>query len=251
MLLSFCLLACGNTTKPGRLVWSDEFDYTGQPDSSKWNFETGDGCPKNCGWGNNEAEIYTRNKANVRVENKSLIIEAIKSDGGWTSAKITSHTKMHFTYGRLEFRAKLPVGKGTWPAIWMLGESVTTKGWPDCGEIDIMEHVGKDPGIVQSVIHNRSSFGNSVNIGSKSVKTSDSEFHLYGINWTKGKIEFFIDDVNFYTYQPTIKDNSTWPFDEPFYLIMNIAMGGNLGGPYIDPALTHARMEVDYVRVYQ
>lgn len=243
--------SCSVLTSPAKLVWADEFDYSGPPDSTRWNYELGDGCPANCGWGNNEAEKYTNLPANVRAENGLLIIEAVKSDTGWTSAKITSQRKGSFTYGRIEFRAKLPAGTGTWPAFWMLGESINSKGWPACGEIDIMEHVGRNPGVVQSAMHTGSSFGDTVNKGSTSINAFDSEFHIYAANWTPDKIEFMVDGVPYYTYQPAVKDANTWPFDSPFYIIMNIAMGGNLGGPTIDPSLQAVRMEVDYVRVYQ
>ena len=251
VLAGCCLITCINTTKTNRLIWSDEFDYNGSLNNTKWNYVTGDGCPHNCGWGNNEAEIYTKDAANVRVENGSLIIDALKSSNGWTSARVTSQAKMSFTYGRVEFRAKLPVGVGTWPALWMLGENFATKGWPACGEIDVMEHVGRNPGVVQSVLHSPSSFGNTVNKRDTIVSNFNSDFHIYQANWTKEKIEFSIDGVIFYTYQPKERDSNTWPFDSPFHIIMNIAMGGNLGGPAIDPTLTQARMEVDYVRVYQ
>lgn len=251
LLISIIITSCGNISKPGRLILSDEFNYTGALDSSKWSYELGDGCPDLCGWGNNDAQIYTSHLANARIQDGILIIEAVKNGDQWTSARIISKSKMNFTYGRIEFRAKLPTGIGTWPALWMLGESVTTKGWPACGEIDVMEHVGRNPSVVQSVLHTPSSFGNTINKRDTIVNTFDSDFHIYAANWTKDKIEFSIDEVIFYTYQPEVKDSATWPFDSPFFIIMNIAMGGNLGGPVIDPTLTLARMEIDYVRVYQ
>jgi beta-glucanase (GH16 family) len=252
LLLLSCLILQANhpTEKKGKLIWSDEFNYSGQPDSTKWNYETGDGCPNLCGWGNNQLEVYTNHPTNVRVENGSLVIDAVKNNCQWTSARITNKGKINFTYGRVEFRAKLPAGKGSWPALWMLGESVTTKGWPACGEIDVMEHIGRDPGIVQSVLHTPASFGNTVNKASWPVETFQS-FHIYEANWTRDKIQFSVDGVVFYTFQPAEKNEKTWPFDSPFYIIMNVAMGGNLGGPASDPNLTLARMEVDYVRVYQ
>ena len=244
------LFSCVNTPVPIRLILSDEFTDSGSPDSTKWSYDLGDGCPNLCGWGNNDAQIYTRDPKNVRVENGFLIIDALKENGQWTSARLTSKSKMNFTYGRIEFRAKLPDGVGTWPALWMLGESVSSKGWPACGEVDVMEHVGRNPRMVQSVLHTPSSFGNTINKKDTLITTYNSDFHIYGANWTKEKIEFFIDGVTFYRYQPATKDDSTWPFDLPFFIIMNIAMGGNLGGP-IDNNLSQARMEVDYVRVYQ
>lgn len=246
----FLLISCtpsGHT----RLVWSDEFDYTGQPDTTQWNYETGDGCPENCGWGNNEVEVYTKDPANVRVENGALVIEAVKTAGQWTSARITTKSKMSFTYGRIEFRAKLPAGTGTWPALWMLGENITTKGWPACGEVDVMEHVGRNPGVVQSALHTPGSHGDTVNKGSIKVNAFDSDFHLYEAVWTADRIQFFADGTHYYTYQPASKNEGNWPFNGPFFVIINLAMGGNFGGPEIDPVLSKVRMEVDYVRVYE
>ncbi len=251
IFLVSCFTSCGNTSESERLIWSDEFDNTGKPDVAKWNYETGDGCPKLCGWGNNEAQLYSANKANVFIENGLLIINAIKKDNQWTSGKITTQAKAMFTYGRIEFRAKLPKGHGTWPALWMLAESVTTEGWPACGEIDVMEHIGRRPTEVQSALHNTMTFGDNASKASTIVKTFDSEFHVYAANWTKDSIDFYVDNKKFYTYNPIIKDKTTWPYDQPFYIIMNIAMGGNFGGPAIDATLTLVRMEVDYVRVYQ
>jgi beta-glucanase (GH16 family) len=250
-VIGCCLLSFSNNHKPDGLIWSDEFNYTGSPDSTKWNYETGDGCPDRCGWGNNEAQIYTKDLKNVRVENGSLIIDALKTGTQWTSGRITSEAKMNFTYGRIEFRAKLPKSLGSWSALWMLGENYKTKGWPACGEIDVMEHVGRNPGVVQSVLHTPDSYGATVNLKSHNVNSFDSDFHVYEANWTINKIEFSVDGVNFYTFEPINRNSKSWPFDSPFYIIMNIAMGGNLGGPAIDPAITVARMEVDYVRVYQ
>lgn len=245
-----CLSCFGFKPTERNLVWSDEFNYEGIPDPKKWNYETGNGCPKNCGWGNNETQIYSSDKSNVFVEKGLLVITAVKKDNTWTSGKLTTKAKADFTYGRIEFSAKLPAGKGGWPALWMLGDSFSSAGWPACGEIDVMEHVGRDLGIVQSVIHSPSSYGNTVNLGRTPVKTFDKEFHIYAVDWKKDRIEFYVDDINFYTYKPTEKNDKTWPFDKPFYIIMNIAVGGNLGGP-TDPALSQIKMEVDYVRVFQ
>lgn len=249
--VAFVLFSCSEPSAPSQLILSDEFNNDGSPDSTKWSYDLGDGCPNLCGWGNNDAQIYTRDTKNVRVEKGLLIIDALKENGQWTSARLTSKSKMIFTYGRIEFRAKLPDGVGTWPALWMLGESVSTKGWPACGEVDVMEHVGRNPRVVQSVVHTPSSFGNTVNKRDTVISTFNSDFHIYGANWTKEKIEFFIDDKVFYKYEPETKDSNTWPFDSPLHIIMNIAMGGNLGGPVIDPALSRAQMQIDYVRVYQ
>ncbi len=228
------------------LVWADEFNVTGAPDPSNWGYDTGAG-----GWGNNELQNYTTSSNNARIENGMLVIEARKSGGSWTSGRVKSQGKRNFTYGKVVFRAKLPPGQGTWPALWMLGEGVSSVGWPACGEIDVMEHVGKNPGIVHSSLHSLSSSGNTMNTGTTTVADFNTNFHLYEALWTPEKIQFSVDGVPFYTYNPSSKTSATWPFNNPFFIIMNIAIGGNFGGPEVDPSLTFARMEVDYVRVYQ
>ncbi len=238
------------------LSWSDEFNGTGSPNPTYWKYDLGSN-----GWGNNEVQNYTNSTQNVRQENGSLVIDAIKTGNEWTSARIITLGKMSFTYGRIVFRAKLPTGSGTWPALWMLGDNLTSVGWPGCGEVDVMEHVGRNPGVVQSAMHTPSSFGNTQNKGSLNVPTFSTEFHDYEVSWTADKMDFKLDGNIYYTYQPTIKNSSTWPFDKPCFFIMNVAMGGNFGSDPqfengslkngIDPALTKARMEVDYLRVYQ
>ena len=238
------------------LVWSDEFNGTGAPDASKWGYDLGAG-----GWGNREVQTYTNLLQNARQENGSLIIDALKQGYTWNSARLLSNNKFEFKYGRVVFRAKLPAGIGTWPALWMLGENFVTKGWPACGEIDLMEHVGKDPEWIHSSVHSPSSSGNTVNTDIRRVPTCETEFHTYQLNWTYQKLEFSVDSVLFYTYKPSVRNASTWPFDLPFFIIMNVAMGGNMGSDPqyesgglkngIDPSLYMARMEIDYVRVYQ
>lgn len=238
------------------LFWSDEFNGTGAPDSRYWSYDLGA-----TGYGNNEIQNYTNGLSNSRQENGVLVIEARKNGEEWTSARLLSKGKFDFTYGKIIFRAKLPAGSGTWPALWMLAANIDTLGWPDGGEIDVMEHVGRRPAIVQCALHTLSSYGNTVNLGYIPVEDYDREFHTYEANWTPEKIEFSVDGNIFYTYKPGIKDKETWPFDKPFFIIMNIAMGGNLGSDPqyeinglkngIDPKLTSVRMEVDYVRVYK
>lgn len=240
------------------LVWSDEFNNDGAPAPANWGYDLGN----NNGWGNNELQTYTNASNNVRVENGMLVIEARKSGSNWTSGRIQSQGKQSFTYGKVVYRAKLPQGSGTWPALWMLGASISNGiSWPACGEIDVMEHVGKAAGVIHGSLHTPSSFGNTVNTGTKTISTYNSEFHDYAVLWTPDKIQFQIDDVPFYTYQPATKNDQTWPFKAPFFFIMNIAIGGNFGsdpqyetGGFkngVDPALTLVRMEVDYIRVYQ
>ncbi len=244
-----------DTTKAGELIWSDEFNGQGAPNTNNWTYDLGDN-----GWGNNEVQLYTSDRKNVRIEDGKLVIEAVKEDGQWTSARIKTQNKQTFTHVTVKARAKLPDGSGTWPAIWMLGDNFPEVGWPECGEIDIMEHVGKDPGVVHSALHTPSSYGNTQNTGEIEVPDFDEAFHVYETEWTSERISFKVDGELFYSYEPTEQNARTWPYDHPFFLIVNIAMGGNWGSDPqyesdgkkngIDPALERARMEVDYIRVY-
>ena len=238
-----------DTVPIGELIWSDEFDTTGSPSSENWAYDIGNGTD---GWGNKEAQFYTR--ANATIADGILKITAKKETYGgreFSSARIKTQGKFSFTYGRVEVRAKLPSGGGTWPAIWMLGENFTTVGWPRCGEIDIMEHKGNNQGVTSSAIHNSSGYNDTPYVYFLDrVEGISSNFHTYGINWTKDKIDFIIDDVVYYTYNPSNKNENNWPFDKPQFIILNVAMGGNLGGN-IDSAFTESNMEIEYVRVYK
>jgi beta-glucanase (GH16 family) len=240
-----------------QLRWADEFDYQGPPNPAFWTYDLGTGQN---GWGNREVQNYTNDLKNVRVENGKLIIEARKENNNWTSGRIKTQGKINFQYGKVEFRAKIPAGSGTWPALWMLGENITQVGWPNCGEIDVMEHVGRQPGIIHGSIHNQASYGATQYTQSINIPDYSTSFHNYAVTWSPEKIVFSINDDIFYTYAPTTKTVNNWPFDQPFFLIINIAMGGNFGSDPqyetgglkngIDPALTSAIMEVEYVRVY-
>ena len=243
--------------KNWKLAWSDEFDYDGLPDSSKWTYETG-----GHGWGNNEKQFYLeKSKDNSFVKNGILHIAALKKDyqdSKYTSAKLTTYKKLSLQYGKIEVRAKLPKGKGTWPAIWMLPESIQTQAedWPLCGEIDIMETVGKDPDVIHTSLHSElynHIKGTQVTHFEKVPGVSDS-FHKYGIEWTNKSIRFYIDDRLFYESfkgeNGRVSTNEGWPFDKPYYLILNLAIGGNWGGE-VDDSILPAEMQVDYVRIYQ
>lgn len=242
---------------PWKLVWSDEFNYEGLPDSTKWNYESGGD-----GWGNNEKEFYTeKSLKNSFVKDGKLHIVGLKEDFGnrhYTSARLTTYPKFSFQYGKVEVMAKLPKGKGTWPAIWMLPNTIRTKveHWPNCGEVDIMEEVGKDPDVIHSSMHSgRYNFlkNNQYTHFGKVPGASDS-FHLYGIEWNSKSVKFFIDKKLFYEARKgeNGKDttNAGWPYDKPYFLILNLALGGNWGGT-IDDTIFPATMEVDYVRVYK
>ena len=236
-----------------QLFWSEEFDQDGAPNDAFWSFEIGDGCPNLCGWGNNESQYYTAEPSNVEVKDGSLFIRAKKEsiDGkSHTSTRMISKGKFEFHEGVIEIRAKLPEGGGTWPAFWLLGGDIDQVGWPACGEIDIMEHVGNESGYISSALHTPSSFGNTQNYQRTSISNPYDEFHVYGLNWTSEKMEFTLDGNVFYTYNPAVKNSGTWPFDKDCFFIFNIAVGGNLGGQ-IDNSWDTSEMEVDYIRVYK
>ncbi|WP_089663962.1 glycoside hydrolase family 16 protein [Christiangramia echinicola] len=231
------------------LTFADEFESPGAPDSSKWGYDEG----TNGGWGNNESQYYTTRSENVIVEDGYLKITAKKENymgANYTSARLKTFGKFDFTYGKIEVRAKLPQGGGTWPAIWMLGSNFQTETWPACGEIDIMEHVGNELGKVHATLHTPSSFGASLNSGTTQVSNVATEFHVYSAEWTAQKIDFAVDGTIFYTYNPQNKNANNWPFDKDQFIILNIAMGGNFGGN-IDPDFQQSSMLIDYVRVYQ
>lgn len=246
-----------DTSKAGELIWAAEFDGSGAPSDEDWTYNTGHG---NNGWGNREVQSYTTNPENVRIEDGKLIIQALKKDGKWTSARIKTQDRHTFKHVTVKVRAKLPKGAGTWPAIWLLGSNISEVGWPASGEIDIMEHTGKNPGIVHSALHTPSSHGNTKNAADLEVPDATDAFHVYETVWTADSITFKVDGNAFYTYNPEVKNDKTWPYNHKFFLIMNIAMGGYMGSDPqfetdgkkngIDPELNQARMVVDYVRVY-
>jgi len=248
------------------LVWSDEFDSTTPTavDASKWHHQTIG--PNGGQWFNGEQQHYTDRLDNSYVENGFLYIlskkETFMQNGvtlGYTSARLNS--KFAFTYGRVDVRAKLPSGDGTWPAIWTLGKNINelggywqtqgfgTTNWPACGEIDIMEHGLGAVNHTSSALHTPSSSGNTVNVSSQEISDVANNFHVYSVNWSPNQITFLVDGVGYYTYNPSVKNSSTWPFDLDQYILLNIAMGGIAGT--IDASFTQSPMVIDYVRVYQ
>lgn len=224
------------------LVWSDEFDAAGAPDPTKWGYDLG----TNNGWGNNELQNYTNASDNVAVSGGTLKITAKRVGAGFTSARIKTQYKFEFTYGKIEFRAKLPSGGGTWPALWMLGANFDQVGWPASGEIDVMEHVGNHQNVVSGTFHYPGHSGGNGPTASVTVPGVADDFHIYSCVWSPLSIKIYADD----TLIQSLPNNATLPFNADFFLIMNIAMGGNLGGT-VDPAFTQSTLEVDYVRVYQ
>jgi beta-glucanase (GH16 family) len=234
------------------LVWSDEFNYKGLPDSTKWSLQTG-----GHGWGNHELEFYTAGRLeNARVEDGKLVIEARKEPWQgmqYTSARLTTKGKSDWKYGRIEVRARLPKGAGTWPAIWMLG-AVNPLKWPDDGEIDIMEHVGFDQGVIHGTIHCKKY--NHVLHTQKGdtalVRDCSENFHVYGLEWNKDSIRISIDDRVYFSFKNEHSDYAAWPFDNRMYLLLNLAVGGDWGGQKgVAENIWPQRMEIDYVRVYQ
>ncbi|WP_264536933.1 glycoside hydrolase family 16 protein [Flavobacterium sp. N1736] len=228
------------------LVWSDEFNTDGAPDATKWNYDLGKG---DNGWGNNEKQNYTNAATNVIVQGGSLKITAKKEASGgadYSSARLKTDGKFKFTYGKIEIRAKLPIGAGTWPAIWMLGSNFATNPWPACGEIDIMEHVGNNQNVILSTLHYPGHSGGGGNSGSKTIPNVSTEFHTYKAIWSPASVTTYVDDVQIHK----VPNDSSLPFNKDFFLILNVAMGGNLGGN-IDTAFTQSTMEIDYVKVYQ
>ncbi|MEN9572133.1 MAG: hypothetical protein RL172_3364 [Bacteroidota bacterium] len=228
-----------------KLVWADEFNTDGAPDATKWGYDMGN----NNGWGNNELEYYTNRIENAAVAGGFLKINLIKEPFGgfnYTSARMLTKDKFDFKYGRVEVKAKLPEGVGTWPAIWMLGSDIGTVGWPACGEIDIMEHLGRDLNNIYATLHYPGRSGGNANGNSKRIADATTAFHVYSVEWDAAFIKIYVDGdmVHYIANTPAI------PFNHNFFLILNIAMGGNFAGA-VDPAVTGASMQIDYVRIYQ
>ncbi|RYY36104.1 MAG: glycoside hydrolase family 16 protein [Sphingobacteriaceae bacterium] len=232
--------------------WADEFDYTGLPNTSKWTYDTG-----GSGWGNNELQNYTNRVDNASVaDGKLSIVAKIENLGGmkYTSARVVSRGKGDFLYGRFEIKAKLPSGKGSWPAIWMLPTDRAYGDWPKSGEIDIMEHVGYDPNVVHFSTHTEAYYFkiNTQKTAKKNIPTATSEYHLYRVDWTPYAIRGYMDGVKMFEFVNQNKDYTTWPFDKKFHLLLNVAVGGDWGGAQgIDDTTFPNTMEIDYVRVYK
>jgi beta-glucanase (GH16 family) len=245
-------------SKYKKLVWADEFNQSGYPDTTKWGYDAGRGCPQNCGWGNNELQYYTvSRKENARIEKGHLIIEAHKESyqsSNYTSARLVTKEKGFWKYGRVEVKAKLPAGVGMWPAIWMLPVHSSYGNWPHSGEIDIVEFVGYIPDSLYATVHT-GAYNGMVNT-QKGGRTHRSDlhtsFHLFAAEWTEESISFFVDGEKYFSFKNDLNGTAAWPFDQKFYLILNIAVGGNWGGKKgVDNLIFPQRMEVDYVRVYQ
>jgi beta-glucanase (GH16 family) len=235
------------------LDWQDEFDYTGLPDSTKWGYDVG-----GHGWGNNELQYYTHARlANAEVSNGTLKIRTLKEQmegKEYTSARLSTKGKKGFLYGRIDIKAKLAPGRGLWPAVWMLGDEISTTGWPEAGEIDIMEHVGFEKDSVFGTVHT-TSYNHIIGTqkGKKMfINDPYGSFHLFSLVWTPERMDFLLDDQLLNSFANEHKTNKEWPFDKPFHLLMNIAVGGGLGGQKgIDSTVFPGVLEIDYVRAYK
>jgi len=262
ILLSMSFIGSGHISpeplarRAGRkLVWSDEFDYKGLPDPKKWEYKVGGD-----GWGNNELQYYTAGKlTNARVERGKLIIEARKekiNSNNYTSARLVTAGKGDWTYGRFEIRAKLPIGRGTWPAIWMLPSKTiySDRYWPDNGEIDIMEHVGFNPGVIHASTHTKAYNWPRKNQKTATLNVADAQtaFHTYALEWSAERIDVYIDKTKVFSDKNEGVGWEAWPFDQKFHLVLNLAIGGFWGGAKgVDDTIFPQRMEIDSVRVYQ
>ncbi len=232
-------------TNPPGLFWSEEFNVDGAPDPTKWGYDIGN----NNGWGNNELEYYTNRPQNVIVQGGVLKIMTVKESYngyGYTSARILTKDKFAFTYGKVEIRAKLPTGVGTWPALWTLGSDVATNPWPACGEMDIMEQKGSDLNKIYGTIHYPGHSGANGVGSTTTTSNSTTEYHIYTLDWSATAINMYVDNNLFFTFA----NSGAVPFNHDFFLILNVAMGGNFGGT-VDPAFTNSEMDVDYIRIYK
>ncbi len=258
--LAGCPTVCAAKPPAWKLVWRDEFDGSSGPavDATKWNFDVG-----GKGWGNNELETYTSRAANAHLERGLLVITALKEsftgpDGvtrNYSSARLLTRNKYSQGYGRFEARIKIPYGQGIWPAFWLLGDNIANAHWPNCGEIDIMENIGREPSIVHGTFHGPGYSGGSGISAAYTLpngrKFSD-EFHTFALEWEPNVIRFYVDGILYKTRTPAdLPAGATWVFDHPFFIILNVAVGGGWPGNPDATTVLPQQMLVDYVRVYQ
>lgn len=245
-----------------KLVWADNFNISGNPDPENWNYETG--FVRNL-----EEQIYTKRKKNIRVKKGNLEIIALREkfrnrnydpniknyrintpNSDYTSASINTKDKFEFRYGRVEIRAKVPKGQGLWPAIWMLGANFDEIDYPKAGEIDIMEHVGKEPENIHATVHYSANTGIQSDGGTQIIPDLSEDYHVYSVSWSPEKIEFLVDNSVFHSFNIEEAGKENNPFRKPFYLIINLALGGNWAGK-LDPEIFPQKFLIDYVRVYK
>lgn len=261
LFLAGLLICFGSLSARGQtnwtLIWADEFTQANGtlPDSTKWAYDIGTGRG---GWGNNERQYYTARTNNVRIENNQLVIEAKPESymgSGYTSARLKTQGKASWTYGRMEARMKLPRGQGIWPAFWMLGTNNTSVHWPTCGEIDILENIGREPTIIHGTVHGPGysgggGIGRGYSLPGNPVFADD--FHVYAIEWTPNQITWFVDGTHYFTVTPaSLPPGANWVFNQPQFLILNLAVGGNWPGYPDGTTIFPQQLTVDYVRVYE
>lgn len=250
----FALSAPAQTSPGWSLVWSDEFSQPdgSSPDATKWNFDTGGG-----GWGNGELEYYTSRTNNARIVGGMLVIETRQesySGSNYTSARLKTQGKWSWKYGRVEARIQIPRGQGMWPAFWMLGTNITKVSWPTCGEIDIMENIGKEPTLVHGTVHGPG-YSGANGIGGPCAlpgkPTFADDFHIYAVEWTTNKIKWFVDSYQYFSVNPaSLPTNTTWVYTQPQFVLLNVAVGGGWPGNPDGTTTFPQQMLVDYVRVY-
>jgi beta-glucanase (GH16 family) len=247
-----------------KLAWHDEFDGPAgaRPDPQNWGYNIGN----NRGWGNAEDEYYTDSPDNAAMDGKGSLVITAKTENltsgldcwngpcAYTSARLLTKGKFEVTYGRVEARLRLPYGQGVWPAFWMLGANIDTTAWPTCGEIDIMENIGKEPAVVHGSV-NGPGYSGGMAIGGQYVLSAgqfSDDFHVFAVEWDTQEIRWYLDGQKYFSASPdTVKDRGDWVFDHPFFLILNLAVGGGWPG-YPDKTSTFPQtLTVDYVRVYQ
>lgn len=261
LIVVFCSGSIVSAANPvgWRLTWSDEFNGRRSiVDSAKWSFDIGGG-----GWGNNELESYTNRNANAEVQHGSLVIKTLKetftgADGitrNYTSARLLTRKTFTQTYGRFEARIQIPYGQGIWPAFWMLGNDIQTAGWPTCGEIDIMENIGKEPSTVHGTLHGpgySGANGITASYALPSLRKFSDGYHTFAVEWEPDVIRFYVDGRLYKTRTPAdLPAGKTWVFNHPFFLILNVAVGGNFPGNPDATTVFPQLMKVDYVRVYE
>lgn len=255
--LCFVVISCSSdetqtVTTLDQLVMQDEFDIDGALNSELWTYNIGTG---NNGWGNNELQYYTDRPENIVAENGMLKITARQESfegSSYTSARILTQGKFEQKYGRFEARMQLPWGQGMWPAFWLLGSNIDEVSWPNCGEIDIMENRGSEPTLVSSALHGPGYSGGNPILKAYELVDSrfDNEFHIFGIEWAPNYINFYVDDVLYNQITPSDAPGD-WVFDQPFFIIINLAVGGNFGGPPNENTVFPQSLLVDYIRVYE
>ena len=240
------LLALSSPIVAQEVIFEENFDGD-QLNMQHWSYEEGDGCPNLCGWGNNERQVYDRKY--VAVEDGNLVITAVKEGDEYFSGKVNSKDKVEFQYGVIEVRAKVADGHGIWPAIWMLGHDINEVGWPASGEIDLMEYVGREPNTLYTTLHYPAHHGENASSKKTHVEDIEEGFHVYKTVWSEENIKYYYDGELVYNFVPEKYNDEYYPFRKPFYFLLNMAVGGNFGGPEVDDSIFPKKFYIDYIKV--